>query len=90
MSDNQQQGIPVTGSGVKVASRETFKTLFIAGFAYGAAQLVNSEIALAAIIPAGGVLGMLAYGIIERLHNWKVMQYLADAVDDAVAFVERK
>lgn len=89
MSENNQ-GISVTSSGVKVVSKETFKTLFIAGFAYGAAQLVNSEVAMAAIIPAGGVLGMLAYGIIERVHHWKVMQYLADKVDDAIAFVERK
>lgn len=87
MSD---QPISVTSSGAKVVSKETFKMLFAAGFAYAAAQLVHSDVALVAILPVGGFIGVWAYGVYERVYHWRVTQYLADKVDDAVAFVERK
>ena len=82
--------ISVTNSGVKVVSKETFKMLFAAGFAFAASRMVQSEVALVAILPVGGFLGVWAYGVYERVHHWKVTQYLADKVDDAIAFVERK
>jgi len=90
MSNDNANPISVTGSGAKVATRETFKTLFVAGFAVAATRLVNSEVAMVAVIPAGGVLAVLVYGVIERIYHWRVVKYLADLVPDEVAKVERK
>lgn len=90
MSNDNANPISVTASGTKVISKETFKILFVAGFAYGASQFVHSDIALAAFIPAGGVLAVWGYAVYERVHHWKVVKYLADLVPDEVAKVERK
>lgn len=82
--------IIVTASAVKVVSRDTVKTIVVAAFAFAASQLVHSDIALAAVLPLGGLLGVWAYGVIERLHNWRVLKHLADHVSDDVARVGHK
>lgn len=85
MSDSDP--ISVTASPTKVISKQTFTILAVAAFAYGAAQLVHSEVALAAIVPAGGILAVWAYSALERIHNWRIMKYLADMVPDEKAVV---
>lgn len=79
--------VVVTASGVKVVSRETVKMIVAAGFAYAASQMVRSEIALAAIVPLGGFLGIWVYGVYERLHNWKIAKHLANLLPDEDARV---
>lgn len=87
MTESQPTPIVVTASAVKVVSRDTVKTIVVAGFAFVASQLVHSDIALAAVLPLGGLLGMWAYSVIERLHNWRIMKHLADHLPDEVATV---
>lgn len=87
MTSTQTTPIVVTASGTKVVSKQTFTILAVAAFSYIAAQLVHSEVALAAIVPAGGVVALWAYGVVERLHNWRVLKHLANAVPDEMAVV---
>lgn len=87
MTDTQTAPISVTASGTKVASRETVKMLVAGAFAYAASQLVRSEVALVAIVPIGGFLGIWAYGVIERLDHWRQAKHMANKLPDEDAVV---
>lgn len=87
---NPSEPVVVTASATKVFSRETVKMLVAGGFAYAAAQMVHSEIALAAIVPLGGFLGIWVYGVYERLHNWRIAKFMAHILPDDTARVGHK
>jgi hypothetical protein len=73
-----------------VISRDTFKMLAGAAIAVLAYQFVRSEVVLLALVPVGGFLGVWLYGVVERLHNWRIMKFMADLLPDGLAKVERK
>lgn len=90
MSEPDPKPIVVTASATKVVSRETVKALVMAGFAIAASQMVQSQVALAAILPLGGFLGVWVYGVYERLHNWRLAKFMAHKLPDDTARVGHK
>lgn len=81
------QPISVRGHATPIIGEESFKILFTAACAALAAHMVTSQLALAAVLPAGGVLAMLVWGLIKRLETWRALKFLANYVGDDVATV---
>lgn len=79
--------ISVKPTAAPVVMSESTKVILVAGFAYAASQFVRSEVALAAIIPAAGILATWGWGLWHRLRSWGALRYLASLVPDHVATV---
>lgn len=82
--------ISVKRKAAPVVMSETTKVLLIAAFAYAASQFVRSDVALAAIIPAAGIVATWAWGLWHRIRTWGALRFLAAQVPDEVAVVGRK
>lgn len=83
--------ISVKPTATPVVMSETTKIVLVAAFTYAAAQFVRSDIALAAIIPAGGVVATWVWGLWHRIRTWGALRYLAEHwAPDEVAVVRKR
>lgn len=93
MSNEVPPGVPVSApirvkpSATPVVLSESTKIVLVAGFAYAASQFIRSEVAMAAVIPAAGILVTWFWGLWHRLRTWGALRFLAHLADDEVAVV---
>lgn len=79
--------ITVKATATPVVLSESTKVVLIAAFTFAAAQFIHSEVALAAVIPAGGILATWGWGLWHRVRTWGALRFLAHQVPDEVAVV---
>jgi hypothetical protein len=82
--------ISVKPKAAPVVMSESTKIVLVAAFAYAASQFIRSEIAMAAIIPAAGILVTWVWGLWHRLRTWGALRHLADLVPDEVAVIGKR
>lgn len=70
-----------------VVMSEGAKLVMIAGFAALADHFMHSEIAIGAVVAAGGVLATAVWGLWSRVHNWRVLRFFASILPNDVATV---
>lgn len=70
-----------------VVMSESTKIVLVAALAYAASHFVRSEVALAAIVPAAGILATWFWGLWHRVRTWGALRFLATLVPDDVAKV---
>ncbi len=79
--------IRVKKTAAPVVLSESTKVVLIAAFTFAAAQFIHSEVALAAVIPAGGILATWVWGLWHRIRTWGALRFLASIVHDDLAVV---
>lgn len=87
MTDETAQPIGVKATATPVVMSESVKIVLVAGFSYLASQFIHSDIALAAVLPAAGVVATWIWGVWHRIRTWGALRFLANQVDDSVAVV---
>ena len=89
MSEPVPKAISVKGSATPVVLSESTKVVLIATFAYAASHFIRSEVAMAAVIPAAGILVTWFWGLWHRIRTWGALRFLAHQVPDEVAKVTK-
>lgn len=82
--------ISVKATATPVVMSESTKILIVAVLAYAMSQFIRSDIALAAILPAAGILATWVWGVWHRIRTWGALRFLADMAPDHVAVVKRR
>lgn len=82
--------ITVKPTATPVVLSESTKIVLVAAFAYMASLFIRSEIAMAAVIPAAGILVTWFWGLWHRLRTWGALRFLAHLADDEVAVVGKR
>ena len=77
--------IKVKSRATTVVLSESTKIVLVAGFAYAASLFIRSEIAMAAVVPAAGILVTWFWGLWHRIWTWGALRFLATQVPDEVA-----
>ena len=77
--------IKVKSRATTVVLSESTKIVLVAGFAYAASLFIRSEIAMAAVVPAAGILVTWFWGLWHRIRTWGALRFLATQVPDEVA-----
>jgi len=79
--------IQVRPHAAPIVTEESCKLLVVAGCAIAAERLVQSPLALAAVVPAGAAVAAVVWGVLQRLRTWRALKFLAAIVPDDVAAV---